>query len=422
MHDRAATAALGLQPAADGTIVQFERYPRLMNAAPPPPPPAPSRTIAIACNVALVVLVTTSFAACSTYGCSSRHLSDNVAYPLAISGAGLSAAAGAAAIAIFIKASRTKGVASSVFGLVISILLTITSTVLTPFFWLCAGSGAIGFGGWGRPLRIGFRRRAVTPGVRVSTEWASGPRPDVRGLSGEARALLRDLWLHDARKEHASVPAFGRVAWQLVALGAPADLVKRAHQSSIQEIDHAERCFALASGYAGEDLGVQAMPELLSVGAALPGDLGRALEKVATEALVDGALLEDYNAELAATALPDVTDAAAREALVRVVEDEREHARLAWDIVAFCVERGGPRVVKALRQTFANLAEDPVSLYAGDLAARVAAFDAPAVLAAHGRVRADVIATVFRARKAHAAGRLASLLEGTGAAEAPVAA
>jgi hypothetical protein len=393
-----------------------ERYSPTMNAVPPPPPPAPSRTIAIACNVALVLLLTTSFAACSTYGCSSHHLEDNVAFPLAIIGAALSVTAGAAAIAIFVKASRTKGVASSVFGLVISILLTIASTALTPFFWLCAGSGAIGFGGWGRPLRVGFRRRAITPGVRVSTEWANGPRPDVRALSPDARALLRDLWLHDARKEHASVPAFGRVAWQLVALGAPADLVKRAHQSSIQEIDHAERCFALASSYAGEDLGVQPMPELLTVGAALPRDPERALEQVATEALIDGALLEDYNAELAATALPDVTDAAAREALIRVVEDEREHARLAWDIVAFCVERGGPRVVKALRQSFAKLAEDPVSLYADDLAARVAAFEEPGVLAAHGRVRADVIATVFRARKAYAAERLAAIVDGSSSA------
>lgn len=380
---------------------------------PPPPPPAPSRTIAIACNAALVLLMATSFGACSTYGCSSRHLSDNVAIPLAVVGAGLSATAGAAAIAIFLKAARTKSMGASVVGLVVSIILTLSSLVLTPFFWLCASSASsgIGFGGWGRPLRVGFRKRAVTPGVRASTEWANGPRPDVSELTSDARALLRDLWLHDARKEHASVPAFGRVAWQLVALGAPAGLIRRAHQSSIQEIDHAERCFTLASAYAGEDLGVQAMPELLTASAALPGDLGKALEQVATEALVDGALLEDYNAELAATALPDVTDAAAREALVRVVEDERDHARLAWDIVAFCVERGGAPVEKALRKAFAGIAADPVSLYENDLAARVAAFSDPAILAAHGRVRADVIAPVFRDRKAYAAGRLAAILD-----------
>ena len=394
-----------------------------MNAVPPTPPPAPSRTIAIACNAALILLMATSFGACSTYGCSSRHLSDNVAVPLAIVGAAISAAAGAAAIAIFVKAARTKSMGPSVFGLIVSIILTLSSVLLTPFFWLCAASSSgIGFGGWGRPLRIGLRKRTVTPGVRASTEWANGPRPDVSELSADARALLRDLWLHDARKEHASVPAFGRVAWQLVALGAPANLIRRAHQSSIQEIDHAERCFTLASAYAGEDLGVQAMPELLTASAALPGDLGKALEQVAIEALIDGALLEDYNAELAATALPDVTDAAAREALVRVVEDERDHARLAWDIVAFCVERGGGPVEKALRKAFVGIATDPVSLYENDLAARVAAFSHPEILAAHGRVRADVIAPVFRDRKAYAAKRLATILEGERAVQPRAAA
>ncbi|HSO35081.1 MAG TPA: hypothetical protein VLT33_21285 [Labilithrix sp.] len=95
----------------------------------------------------------------------------------------------------------------------------------------------------------------------------------------------------------------------------------------------------------GEDLGVQAMPALLSAGTALPGDLGQALEKVAKEALVDGALLEDYNAELAATALPD---AAAREALVRVAEDEREHAR------SHDRQPGDPRGVTAPRPRARN--------------------------------------------------------------------
>lgn len=79
------------------------------------------------------------------------------------------------------------------------------------------------------------------------------PPPDfgcsksTRRRDAETRAALRDLWLHDARKEHASGPAFGQVAWQLMALGAPADLVRRAHESCLQEIDHAERCSALAS-------------------------------------------------------------------------------------------------------------------------------------------------------------------------------
>ncbi len=186
--------------------------------------------------------------------------------------------------------------------------------------------------------------------------------------------------------------------------------MRRAHQSCLQEIDHAERCFSLASAYAGEDLGVQDMPALNAGGESLPRNRTKALVKVATEALVDGALLEDFNAELAATALADVRDPAVRAALERVVEDERDHARLAWDIIAFCIDRGGEPVRNALTARFAKIPPHTHSLYDEDLAARVAAFDDKSALYAHGRVREERIQAVFADRRAFAVGKLASLL------------
>jgi len=195
-------------------------------------------------------------------------------------------------------------------------------------------------------------------------------------------------------------------------VGAPHEIRRRAHVSCLQEIDHAERCFALASGYAGEELRPEAMPELLSGTERLPGDPGRALVQVATAALVDGALLEDYNAELASTALAHVVDPAARLALARIVRDEREHARLAWDIVAFAADRGGAPVVDALRETFARVPDEPVSLYAPELAARVAAYPDRSVLDAHGRVRPEAALPVYRERLAAAAARLAAVTSG----------
>jgi hypothetical protein len=378
-----------------------------MNA---PPPRPPTRALAVACNVMMALLLASSFGACTQYGCSSNHLDSGVTTIVAIGTGTFCAAASAVAIVILALNLRAKTSAGTVTGLVLTIVLGFVSTILTPFFWFIAGSSGVGFalGGWGRPLRV--RRRAVTPGVRASSEWASGPRPRVDALDREARELLRDLWLHDARKEHASVPAFGQVAWQLVALGAPADLVRRAHVSCLQEIDHAERCFALASAYAGEDLGVQDMPALLRGASDLPRDRTRALVKVATEALVDGALLEDFNAELAATALADVKDPAAREALEHIVEDERDHAALAWDIVAFCIDRGGEPVARAVRAAFERLPDAPASLYAEELSARVAALADKEALYAHGRVRLERAPDVFRARKAACAERIAALV------------
>ena len=61
------------------------------------------------------------------------------------------------------------------------------------------------------------------------TLWASllslFVRQKLRGLLAiPRRAALEALWLHDAQKEHASVPAFSRISWMLAAVGAPADV------------------------------------------------------------------------------------------------------------------------------------------------------------------------------------------------------
>ncbi|WP_394821373.1 ferritin-like domain-containing protein [Pendulispora albinea] len=261
-------------------------------------------------------------------------------------------------------------------------------------------------GGWGRPLRVG--RRGVTPRVRPANEWAKGPHPDVTTLSGPTRDALTELWLHDAKKEHASVPAFAQVAWQLAALGAPADLLARANRSALQEIDHAQRCFALAGTYARTEFGHTAMPELAAGMGALPRSRVRALVAVARETLVEGAFIEGYNAALARVGLEDATDPAARETLERIAVDEAAHAELAWDILAFCLDAGGAPVVRALTRaarSFGDLAPAP---YRPEHLGLVALAD-PAALREHGRVRPDAWAPTYAACRAETLERLEQL-------------
>ncbi|AKV00742.1 hypothetical protein AKJ09_07405 [Labilithrix luteola] len=384
-------------------------------APPPSGPPRPSRRLATYCNLGIAAIVGASFGACSRYGCRYDHLEESAGAVLGFLSVGAIVVLAVMALRRLSQTARRRAPyeprdKASVVGIVLTSLFALGSALLTSLFWFVStqSPSSLGIGGWGRPLRIG--KRAVTPDVRASKEWARGPRPDPSGLDDVTRAVLRDLWLHDARKEHASVPAFGRVARHLVALGAPSDLVRRAHLSCLQEIDHAERCFALASAYAGEDLGVQPMPALYGGDDALPRDRTKALVQVATEALVDGALLEDFNAELARTALDDVRDPACREALVRIVEDESEHAALAWDILAYCVAEGGEPVVCALRAKNASIGETPESLYDPALVARVEALPDRAPLYAHGRVRPEHVEGVFRARRLYAGERLGAIL------------
>jgi len=319
-----------------------------------------------------------------------------------------------AIVAFLMAAAGAPKTNSPLVGILLTVIFSTGSLILSIFFWLVAGDSATGFGfggGWGRPLRI--RGGGVTPRARRAHGWTRGQRPAanaIERLDPEARALLRDMWLHDANKEWGSVPAFAHVAWQLVAVAAPPDLVQRALRSAQQEIDHTRRCFAMASAYAGEELGPSPMEELAAGGDALPKDRLAALGVIAEESLVDGAYVEDYNAELAAAALGDVEDAAARETLECIVRDERQHAELAWDIVAFCIDQGGDAVRERLRRAWKERvpAEAPLP-YGRAIADRVARIDEEA-LYVHGRVRPGHWPVVHRARVAVLSARLEALL------------
>ncbi|MFN7146774.1 MAG: hypothetical protein ACK4YP_23575, partial [Myxococcota bacterium] len=90
----------------------------------------------------------------------------------------------------------------------------------------------------------------MAPAERASG-WAQGRRPDVSRLTPEERRVLAEAWTRDALIEHASVAAFARFALELLAVGAPADLVDAAHAAARDEVRHARLAFALAEAYAG---------------------------------------------------------------------------------------------------------------------------------------------------------------------------
>lgn len=141
---------------------------------------------------------------------------------------------------------REKGPVGPNFAGAFLILAAPVQAILALFTW---GLPYLGGGAWGRPLRV--RGRQLHPELRGGTDWTLGARPDPAGLDPATRRALEALWLHDAQKEHASVPAFSRISWILAALGAPAELLEGAHRAALEEIDHTRRCFALAAGYAG---------------------------------------------------------------------------------------------------------------------------------------------------------------------------
>lgn len=260
-------------------------------------------------------------------------------------------------------------------------------------------------GGWGRPLRV--RGRQTHPGLRAGADWTRGQRPDPAGLDEPTRRALEALWLHDAQKEHASVPAFARVSWLLAAVGAPAELLAWSHRAALEEIEHAQLCFALAAGYAGRSHTVLPMPELLGA-LDLEGD---ALAVLAAESLADGCQLEDFNADIAAECAAVCEEPATRAVLQQIAREERSHAEFSWAVIAWLIESAGDTVRLALERALARLPDyarpTAVSWHKRGLVARADA----ASLRKHGRLPDERWGEVWQARLAATTARARALAE-----------
>jgi uncharacterized membrane protein YuzA (DUF378 family) len=329
---------------------------------------------------------------------------------------GMAAAVASVLILVRARRQRVPTPPRTILGGAVASLLGVAGIFGVSLFWFLAtfhfaldvggGAWSLGLGGaWGRPLRV--RGRIVHPDLVEGGAWTGDDTPAMQSLSRATRDVLAMFWFHDAKKEHGSVPAFARLAWVLVGLGAPADLVERSHVAALEEIDHTRRCFALAAAYAGLSLEPKAMPELLRQSLAFDGH--DALVTLATESLVDGCLLEDYNADLAEAALQHAEDPAVLEVVRRIARDERSHGRLAWDMLAWALAVGGETVAHAVDRTARTLDPNAPLPYGEDLAPAIADADAAALLA-HGRVPIEAWQPIYTARLASTRTRVKSML------------
>lgn len=188
----------------------------------------------------------------------------------------------------------------------------------------------------GRPLVLGgvaITAPAVSRGdwVTLSLDSLGGAHETV------AAAALAESWQTAALAEHASVASFARFALQLLALGAPHELVRDAQLAALDEIDHARRCFDIASRLSGRLIG----PGRLSEAAAnVETDLAEVVVATIHEGCVGETLAAALASEQARVAeVPEV-----RDTLLKIAADEARHAELAWRFVAWALQRSDPRV------------------------------------------------------------------------------
>jgi hypothetical protein len=188
-------------------------------------------------------------------------------------------------------------------------------------------------------------------------------------LSDETRRAVARGWLDDALAEHASVASFARATLELLAVAAPPALLAAHQRAGLQEIRHAERCFALARAYGGGavDPGPIAVP--------LPR--GGGLARLACDTFVEGCVNETIGALLAARALEACTVTPVRDVLRIIAAEEAAHAALAWKTLAWALKEGGAEVARAVLDRARRAAA--VNVY---IAHESAATD----LRAHGRL------------------------------------
>lgn len=201
----------------------------------------------------------------------------------------------------------------------------------------------------GRPFLVDETPRLAlskTQSVRGAWSNAAMSTPDVQAFTDEERAELAAAWARDGLFEHASVASFGRFALELMAVGAPAELISAAHEAALDEVRHARLCLSLAGAYAGHGIEPGAFP--FDGNVAVSANLADLASRVARE----GAIGETIAAVIAAEQLVNAEDPAVRAALSVIAEDEARHAELAFRTLVWAIQVGGAPVAEAVGRTF----------------------------------------------------------------------
>ncbi|MBK7586115.1 MAG: ferritin-like domain-containing protein [Myxococcales bacterium] len=198
----------------------------------------------------------------------------------------------------------------------------------------------------GRPFFVDDAARVAA--VVERADWCSDFRPRVKGLTGGERAALAAHWAKVGQMEHASVAAFARFTLQLLALGAPAALVRDSQEAMADELRHAQTAFGLASAYSGSQVG----PAALDVSGALGGEDVASIVRLTFR---EGCVGESAAAHEARVSAESAADPVVRGVLEDIGADEERHALLAWKLVRWAFDCFGTEARDAVRAEVARL-------------------------------------------------------------------
>jgi hypothetical protein len=200
----------------------------------------------------------------------------------------------------------------------------------------------------GRRHRKG--KKLLAPETEPGADWIqAAPTSLAARIPDDLRGGLAAEWRDNGKKEHASVAAFAQLTLDLMAVGAPPELVAAAQRDALDEVRHAASCFAIARDIDGVAASPSPFPDARARRFLFTASRTVALTQIAIDALADGVLNEGIAARLLAQLAKkcDVPELAT--ILREMAGDESRHAAHSWEIVAWCLEAGGAPLASALR-------------------------------------------------------------------------
>jgi len=222
----------------------------------------------------------------------------------------------------------------------------------------------------GRPLFDGDAM--IVAALRPGASWSCDPaevaappdRPDT-AIEPSLRARIGELWVEDARMEHASIAAFERATLELMAMAAPPALLAELQLAAGDEVVHAQRCFGLAARFSGEQREPGPLtvlePRITGLTPEASAELISAQwVRLALDTFIEGCVGETIATLTARRAMRHCEDPATLATLALIVDDEGRHAGLAWQTIRWIAETCGDHraaVIAALEQQAAAMAE-----------------------------------------------------------------
>jgi len=174
----------------------------------------------------------------------------------------------------------------------------------------------------GRPLTDAQGVGHTAP-LHAGERWSAPVEP------AAPHPAAAQYWARIGQLEHASVASFLRAGMELMALGAPPDLLDDTLAAARDEVEHAKLAFGLAQRF-----GLTVVP------GAIDGPMApRATHEDIVEALVREACIgETISALQAADDADRALDPAVRDALRTIADDEGRHALLGWRTLRWLLE------------------------------------------------------------------------------------